>query len=369
MTKSNLFFPYPDFLAATLAQADKTLLPKSIILKNKLKVVWMANGALYVLPDHSDSTYHFILSYGIHGNETAPIECCNKMISLLLSEQWKPAFPILFLFGNPMAAVQQERFIEVNLNRLFFVDKQNSPVQLDKTSSNSLEANRACLLKSYVMNFHHILRNNGATSPTTQWVHYDLHTAIRDSEFERFAVQPFACSTKVNNFLKSTLLESMGIEALLLQHKEASTFSSWTARQLSAISFTLELGQGHPFGENDLSKFQNVIDTLIKQISGEQQPKDDQESKSLLPRESLKIFQVCHEIIHVGKDFCLQVPEQAKNFTQYPKGTLIWEGGGQSYNVIHEHEYIVFPNSHVPQGQRAGLMIYRTDTNQHSTYL
>ncbi len=49
--------------------------------------------------------------------------------------------------------------------------------------------------------------------------------------------------------------------------------------------------------------------------------------------------------------------DAVKNFTAYPKGTLIWENSHNHYVTQHAQERIVFPNKQVPQGQRAGLMI------------
>ncbi len=60
-----------------------------------------------------------IVSAGIHGNETAPIEVLNHLLNELIDGQWQLACPALLILGNPMSMDAGQRFIDVNLNRRF----------------------------------------------------------------------------------------------------------------------------------------------------------------------------------------------------------------------------------------------------------
>lgn len=55
----------------------------------------------------------------IHGNETAPIEICNQLLSRLLAGELSARHRVLFPFGNPAAMNLGLREVEENTNRLF----------------------------------------------------------------------------------------------------------------------------------------------------------------------------------------------------------------------------------------------------------
>ena len=69
------------------------------------------------------------------------------------------------------------------------------------------------------------------------------------------------------------------------------------------------------------------------------------------------MFEVVHEVLNTGPSFRFHVPDEVANFTQYQPGTVIWEDDKTSYRVGTAPEAVVFPNPHVPVGQRVGLMI------------
>jgi succinylglutamate desuccinylase len=314
-----------------------------------------SNANCFEPEQQTENTPCFIISYGIHGNETAPIECCFQLISELQSGQWQVACPVLFLFGNPEAAKQQVRFCDENLNRLFPSQSQSKNTSghqyPEKTNSSNRERDRAKLLQTTVNQFI-------AAHPNQPLFHYDLHTAIRDSHVERFALRPYTPDNGDCPNAQKAILASMGIEVLLEQHKPATTFASWTALSHQATSFTLELGKVHPFGENDLSRYQNVIDTLRALLTDTSLTN---QAASTIDKDisRIKTFKVCHEIIHSGEDFQFYVEDSTPNFTAYKQGHRIWSSDEDEYRVTHDQEWIVFPNRQVPKGQRAGLMIYK----------
>jgi succinylglutamate desuccinylase len=66
-----------------------------------------------------------VLSCGVHGNETAPIEICENLVKNILLGEIIVKQRVLFLFGNLPAMDIAERFIEENMNRLFSGEHQN----------------------------------------------------------------------------------------------------------------------------------------------------------------------------------------------------------------------------------------------------
>jgi len=79
--------------------AEKTqVTPKGVRLR------WLGEGALEVRPpEHEDSGLDLLLSAGIHGNETAPIELLERLLHGVANGKIKPRSRVLFLFGNPAA--------------------------------------------------------------------------------------------------------------------------------------------------------------------------------------------------------------------------------------------------------------------------
>ena len=136
---------------------------------------------------------------------------------------------------------------------------------------------------------------------------------------------------------------------ILLQQQAANTFSSFTSAKQEAQSFTLELGKVRAFGENDLANFQGIDNALRSLIAGNDLP-----SSPFMP---VDLFVVQHSIERTSEDWEFFVADDAPNFSEFASGTLITQDGDERYIVGEEPEYIVFPNRHVPVGQRAGLML------------
>lgn len=277
-----------------------------------------------------------MVAAGVHGNETAPIEVLNGLVSELIDGAWQLACPVLLMLGNPPAMVAGQRFIEVNLNRLFDGAHQRSEY------AGLAEAARARLLEEACRQF--------ARNHSQALYHYDLHTAIRPSHRERFALYPFVEDRSVPAGQCDFLLEAE-VETLLLQHKAGTTFSSFSSSRLKAESFTVELGKVRPFGQNDLGRFSGIRDALRRRFQGQPAP------SPRAPFDQLAVFEVVHEILNTGPNFRFHVPDDVANFTEYPPGTVIWEDDDTEYRVGHSPEAIVFPNPAVPVGHRVGLMV------------
>ncbi|MGC8120802.1 succinylglutamate desuccinylase [Marinobacter sp. VGCF2001] len=349
---NQLFEFHPDWLSHTLANAACDLPEDKISLPDGTQVSRKGTGVLWITPPPmrpNPNQDALIISAGVHGNETAPIEVLNTLASELLSEEWSPACPLLLILGNPPAMLAGERFIDANMNRLF------NGAHGTPENAGLPEAQRAQFLEEMCRQFAQAHQGLALS-------HYDLHTAIRPSKRERFALYPFVEGRSVPAGQCAFLLESE-VETLLLQHKESTVFSSFTASALQCESFTIELGKVEPFGQNDLRRFQGIEGALRRKFLGDPPPKAGP------PFDQLTVFEVVHEVINTGPSFRFYVPDDAANFTEYQPGTLIWEDGQDRYQVGTAPEAVVFPNRAVPAGQRAGLMIrarevFRADSHE-----
>lgn len=335
----DLFESSPDWLSHTLANPVASLPNSKITLPDGTCVRRESAGVLHLIPPTCRANPNheaLIVSTGIHGNETAPIEVLNALVSELLNEKCQLACPLLLILGNPPAMVAGARFLDANLNRLF--NGAHGRPEYDGLP----EAARAQFLEEACRQF--------AMAHPQALSHYDLHTAIRPSHREKFALYPFVAGRQVPEVQCDFLLEAE-VATLLLQHKAGTTFSSFSSSHLGAESYTVELGKVRPFGENDLHHFEGIKKALRRRFCGEERP-----AKQPLFNH-LTVFEVVHEILNTGKNFQFHIPDDVANFTEYPPGTVIWEDDDTCYRVDRSPQAIVFPNRDVPVGQRVGLMI------------
>ncbi|MFC4258463.1 succinylglutamate desuccinylase [Marinobacter lacisalsi] len=331
-----LFDGHDSWLDHTLALGEQPCGDMSVTMTDGGQLHRQDTGLLCYHPAYgSPETPALILSAGIHGNETAPIELLNALVDSIVTGRIRPAIPLLLILGNPPAMVAAERFMDHNLNRLFCGAWQDYP--------DCHETRRAAQLEGACRSFRE--QHKGP------FRHYDLHTAIRPSRREKFALYPFLEGRQVPETELAFLTEA-GIGTLLLQHGHGTTFSSFSSEQLDAESFTLELGKVHPFGHNDLSRIADLEAALTRLIRNEPAPV----TTGTQPPD---IFVVVHEILNTGDHFRFHIPDEEANFTEYPPGTLIWEDDITEYRVGPEPEAIIFPNPRVPVGHRVGLMVRR----------
>lgn len=298
---------------------------------------WLGEGALEVRPSaDTDSGLDLLLSAGVHGNETAPIELLDTLVQAIARGQLVPRARILFLFGNPEAMRRGVRYIERDVNRLF-----NG--RHDAVSGN--EALRACELERLATTFFSL--------PQRTRLHYDLHTAIRGSRIEQFALYPWK-QGREHSRQELVRLQAAGMRAVLLQNKPSITFSAFTYEQLDAEAFTLELGKARPFGHNaevDLSRLEASLRQLIEGVETDlEQPLDE-----------LALFSVSREIIKHTDAFRLHLDDDIENFTELAPGYLLAEDGREQRWVVEEQgARIIFPNPKVANGLRAGILIVPT---------
>jgi succinylglutamate desuccinylase len=293
----------------------------------------LADGVLLLEP-HQPATQHVILSAGVHGNETAPVEILCRHVDALLAGNMTLKVRLLVILGNLAAMRVDKRFIDVDLNRLF----SGKYHQYDAGE----DTRRAALLEQCTEDFF------ADTVPSARF-HLDLHTAIRESHYVRFGVLPRLDDNTVRSGFFDRLL-AMGLEAVVVNPVPGGTFSYYTADVYDAQSCTLELGRARPFGTNDLSQFQAADTGLANLIGG----RNDVSAA----RPAVKIFRVCQELKKYSEQFYFpDIGDDVKNFTRFPQGMLIARDGDVEYQVEHAFEWLLFPNAGVRSGLRAGIML------------
>ncbi|MET0388242.1 MAG: succinylglutamate desuccinylase [Polyangiales bacterium] len=307
----------------------------------------LGDGMLELAPaDTAGRDADVLVSAGVHGDETAPIELCDLVIRDVAAGRLPLAARVMFVFGSLAGMRVGRRYLDDDLNRLFRpLGVAEAAALAASPRPDSVEGRRVVELEAAVRAFFRqgpALRNGGSR------LHFDLHTAIRGSQFERFALCPFRSDGLWDREQLAWLADN-GVEAVLLNDRPAGTFSYFTSAELGVSALTLELGAARPFGKNDLSRFEAIDRGLRRLLSGARKPRDTQRT----PR----MFRVVHVLIKRTDQFRLHVADDVLNFTAFPRGTLIAEDGDQRYVTTHDDERVIFPNKHVKNGLRAGMMV------------
>lgn len=276
--------------------------------------------------------HRILLSCGIHGDETAPIEMLDRLIEDIADYTLIPAVEILFVIGNPKAIMAGQRFMEHDLNRLF--DGQwRSKLGIE-------ESIRACELENVTHEYFAGIRSHRC------W-HLDLHTTIRPSLIERFGIASVASKEQLPHELLH-FLHCASIAALVLNPRSQGTYSAFSSHQSGAFSLTLELGRGKRFGENLPATTAPLEEALRYLIQGHPLP--------IPTTPELMWFEATREILRTPDRFAFHLPETVENFSPLEKGAPLAE---TSSGAIHAEsgERILFPNPNVAPGLRAGLLV------------
>lgn len=307
-----------------------------------------AAGYLVQLPQHGVMQLRWpggaprrslLISVGVHGDETAPIEMLAHLLLALAAAPYTLQVDLLVVVGNPDAIAAGRRYLDSDLNRLFLAQRSDE---------GGREAARADLLMRATDAFF-------AAAAGERW-HLDLHTAIRASRYPTFAILPdvFGASGKA---ILLDWLACAGIEAVILNRKLAGTYSAYSAVQFGAFACTAELGQIGLLGQNDLTRFAATQAALLALLTGAPQ------AAPARPQ----VFTVAQELRKLSDQFRLSFDAATENFTPLAPGAVIAEDGDQVYRVGEQIEYVVFPNPRVANGKRAGLMVVKCPLTQAGT--
>ncbi len=340
----NRFSSEGDFIALTrqFEQGFKQT-GKNNNLKFKVKdgiVSLLDSGVLLVEPlNCAEPSKSIVISSGIHGNETAPIEIVQQLVCKVIQRQIAVKHRVLFIMGNPVAMNIAKRFQVENLNRLFCGKYKGIEACFEKYRAEKLE--------QYVSDFF-----NCAVNDATNY-HYDLHTAIRNSKYEKFAIYPYQ-QGKPWDREQLSFMSACGVNTILFGHGPTGTFSYYSSANFSAHAFTIELGKVRPFGENDMQNFSAMATNLEALIC------DDNIQLKPFNNEDFNLFEALGDITKISDNFQLFLDDNASNFTDFPIGTLLSTDKNEEYRTTKAGESIVFPNANVGNGQRAALMVVPT---------
>lgn len=308
------------------------------ILRCHAKWQYLDEGVISFTPEQY--TYAVVISAGVHGNETAPIEILSKLCQALFDGTLRLAVRLLVIFGNPVAIRAGVRYIDDDMNRLFLGDRQ---------PSNSIESCRAKTLKQLVQAFFD-------TTNTLNRLHYDLHTAIRTSLLPTFALLPNKATTMpaYDDYLLASL-SACKLDAIVYHTTDSTTFTNFTLNICQAHSATLELGKALPFGQNTLTHFSPTYHTLQAIIS----------STTLLKRQIPPAHFIIQDIITKdSQNFALILDKNTPNFTKIQAGKPIATDGDKIYCVDYD-AYTLFLNADVKVGLRAGMLMKKLDHPPH----
>jgi succinylglutamate desuccinylase len=273
-----------------------------------------------------------LLSVGVHGDETGPIELSARVLDALAQAPHALAVDLMVCVAHPDAIAAGRRFIDADLNRMFRATRHDLV--------NTMEAARADELIAATAAFF------DACGPV-RW-HFDLHTAIRASHYPAFAIVPASGARPACDALVAWL-GGAGIEAVIVNPVPGGTYSAWTAQQHGAAASTLELGRVATLGSNDPARFDATRAALMALLHG----------RDATDGPPPRVFDAVRTITKLSEGFTMRAGRATANFTALAQGDVIATDGGTVYRVEQEGEYIVFPNPDVRVGQRAGLIVRR----------
>ncbi|MGF6262107.1 succinylglutamate desuccinylase [Paraburkholderia youngii] len=330
-----------DFLAWTLAGSRPAAQQAQGTCANGVRWTWQGDGVLVIEPAQQHAGVRSVLvSAGVHGDETAPIELLSRIVTDIAQGRAALACRLLVILGNIDAMRDGGRYRDDDLNRLF----SGRHLQLP----HSHEAPRAATLEQAATRFF----ADASDAPGARW-HIDMHTAIRASVFERFALLPHTGKP-----FSRAMFEWLGdalISAVLLHTTKGNTYSHFTAQACGADACTLELGKVRPFGQNDLTRFEGA-DLAVRALLAGTRMNARGDAQAALPR----VFTVVEQLTKQSDAFELLLAPDVPNFTPLAKGTLLARDGDYQYTVQRDEERIVFPNPAVKPGLRAGLLVVDT---------
>lgn len=329
-----------DILRAAIEDRAQPWAPSE--LPEAARAIDRGPGLIELLPARSiPSAAASVLSAGIHGNETAPIELLLDLADAIDTGRVIVAAPILLVIGHPAAIVAGQRYLKTNLNRLFVRER-------GALAAGSHEHQRADRLMDAIDAFWRDHRAPPVASAAATPMHLDLHTAIRASRYPRFVVEPAGGSATPNSVWQAAA--GAGLQAVLFQQTDSPTFSHYSRAEHGIIAFTIELGRVAPFGENDLAALAPMAAWLAARVAGcESEPG---------AVEAMDYFTVADELYRTGDDFALGFDENVANFTAFDVGTTIARDAVAGDTVVRDAPvHVVFPNAAVERGARAALLV------------
>ena len=322
--------PLPPAVRA-LAEADFSAVANSFAQAG-YAVSQPADGIL-TIRSKQPSKPAVLVSVGVHGDETGPIELVAYLLDAIAQEPQALQVDLMLCVGNIGAIRQAKRFIDADLNRMFRAERG--------TLAGTAEAARADVMIAATTEFF-------AHAGKERW-HLDLHTAIRPSVYPTFAIVPDLIGDAAKQQLIGWLGEA-AIGAIIMNPASAGTYSYYSAEHHAAAGATIELGRIGTLGQNDLSQFEEAKVALNRLLRG---------APAVEAAHAPHLFKVAQNIIKLSDNFKMAFGKETQNFTALKKGEEIARDGDTVYTVLHDEELVVFPNPDVRIGLRAGMMVTR----------
>ncbi|MES2296821.1 MAG: succinylglutamate desuccinylase [Pseudomonadota bacterium] len=294
-----------------------------------------AHGILQIKAQGAGTRASVLVSVGVHGDETGPIEVVAHLLDAISMEPAALAVDLMVCVGNVDAIAAGKRFIDADLNRMFRPERGSL--------ATAVEAARADTMIAATDAFF-----DGAGP--VRW-HLDLHTAIRPSVYPTFAIVP----DLIGDGAKAALIDWLGqaaIGAIIMNPRSAGTYSYYSAEHCAAAGSTVELGRVGTLGQNDLSQFAEVDAALRALLCGTEAPPASK---------AAHVFKVAQDVMKLSDAFTMAFDRSTQNFTALEQGAVIATDGDTVYTVKHQQELVVFPNPDVRVGLRAGLMVVRVN--------
>jgi len=184
-----------------------------------------------------------------------------------------------------------------------------------------------------------------ARDATDLW-HLDLHTTIRPSRIERFAMANVASKEMLPEDLRQ-LLHWAALGAVVFNPSSRGTYSAFSSHLPGVASLTLELGQGKRFGENAPESTAEFERALRGCLVGESPPASAAEPVC---------YEVTREIRKGEHGFVFHLPADTQNFTPLEPGQVLAEDASGKVTA-EEGECVLFPNPNVAVGLRAAVLV------------
>lgn len=319
-------------------------------IHNHATIKYYNDGCIAIFPNSPTSRDALIISVGIHGDETAPVEMAYKLMSEIY-DGLKISIPIMISVGNLEALKFGTRAVDVDLNRCF---EGNG-------SEDLLEHKRASLIIDSINSFTKDLENIGARLTSV----LDLHSYVYPNCFKQYQDEKtqFAICVKQQAYSQKheMIIKDCRINKVITDVSLKGTLVSYIATTFpDALAMVFELGHAKKFGENNPLDLKNIYDYLKALICNESIVKS-----SLLKQQEIEIYKFCDPLIKTCDSFRFNENICLRNFTKYAEGTIIaYENDEIVYKIPSDNYTVLFPWPSRPVGTAGTYLLQKLSVDK-----